>query len=171
MTEQEAFEWKCYRAIDLIKRIKTEETPERYVDRHKAFDTAISALEEIQQYRALGTVEEIKKKIRKELPYMSIAQAKFKSELNAYRAIGTVEEVREAMEKQTPKKPKAILRHRGGFEMEHCPNCDTDYQVDRRYAINDDYCSTCGKLLDSSFRNFCANCGQATDRSDENETD
>ncbi len=85
-------------------------------------------------------------------------------EIQQYRAVGTVEELRKAMEKQRAKKPKTILRHRGGFEMEHCPNCDADYQVDRRYTINDDYCPTCGKLLDSSFRNFCGNCGQAIDR-------
>ncbi len=48
-----------WRAEDLIRRIKVEETPERYVDRHKAFDLAINALEEIQQYRAIGTVKEI----------------------------------------------------------------------------------------------------------------
>lgn len=37
--------YKYDRAIDLIRRIKTEETHERYIDRHKAFDLAISALE------------------------------------------------------------------------------------------------------------------------------
>lgn len=50
MNKQEEFEWECYRAIDIIKRIKIEETHERYIDRHKAFDMAIQALEEIQQY-------------------------------------------------------------------------------------------------------------------------
>lgn len=84
-------------------------------------------------------------------------------EIQKYRAIGTVEECREAVEKRKPKKPKEILRHRGGFEMQHCPNCDTDYQVDRRYKIKDGYCPACGKLLDSAFRNYCANCGQAID--------
>lgn len=84
-------------------------------------------------------------------------------EVQQYRKIGTVEECREAVEKQKPKKPKEILRHRGGFEMQHCPNCDTDYQVDRRYKIKDGYCPACGKLLDSAFRNYCANCGQAID--------
>ena len=85
------------------------------------------------------------------------------NELERYKEIGTVEERREAVEKQKPKKPKEILRHRGGFEMHHCPNCDTDYQVDRRYKIKDGYCPACGKLLDSAFRNYCANCGQAID--------
>ena len=84
-------------------------------------------------------------------------------EIQQYRKIGTVEECREAVEKQKPKKPKEILRHRGGFEMQHCPNCDTDYQVNRNYKIKDGYCPACGKLLDSAFRNYCANCGQAID--------
>ena len=82
-------------------------------------------------------------------------------EIQQYRAIGTVEECRKAVEKQKAKKPKEILRHRGGFEMHHCPNCDTHYQTDNRYTIKDNYCPVCGKLLDSAFRNYCGNCGQA----------
>lgn len=60
MTVKETNEWDNYRAIDLLKRIKREEIHERYIDRHKAFDMAIQALEEVEQYRALGTVEELK---------------------------------------------------------------------------------------------------------------
>lgn len=46
MTYEEAkANYKYDRAIILIRRIKTEETHEREVDRHKAFDLAISALE------------------------------------------------------------------------------------------------------------------------------
>ena len=46
MTNEEATaNYKYDRAIDLIRRIKTEETHERKIDRHKAFDLAISALE------------------------------------------------------------------------------------------------------------------------------
>ena len=46
MTNEEATaNYKYDRAIITIRRIKTEETHEREVDRHKAFDLAISALE------------------------------------------------------------------------------------------------------------------------------
>ena len=46
MTNEEAIaNYKYDRAIIFIRRIKTEETHEREVDRHKAFDLAISALE------------------------------------------------------------------------------------------------------------------------------
>lgn len=92
-------------------------------------------------------------------------------EIQQYRAIGTVEECREAVEKQTPKKPKEILRHRGRFELRHCPNCNTDYEVDGRYTITDSYCPKCGKLLDSAFRHYCGNCGQAIDENLEEKED
>lgn len=81
--------------------------------------------------------------------------------LGAYEDTGlTPEQIRELKERDTAKAPNKKLRHRGGFETFHCPNCDTSYQMDRRYTITDEYCPKCGKLLDSSFRSFCANCGQ-----------
>ena len=92
-------------------------------------------------------------------------------EVQQYRKIGTVEECREAREKQKAMKPKEILRHRGGFEIQHCPNCNMDYQVDRRYEITDGYCPVCGKLLDSVFKNHCANCGQAIENENLEETE
>lgn len=44
-------------AIKIIKQEKQWESNARICD---AFDVAIQALEEIQQYRAIGTVEELK---------------------------------------------------------------------------------------------------------------
>lgn len=84
-------------------------------------------------------------------------------EIQQYREIGTVEECREAVERQKAKRPKKVLRHRGGFNKYHCPNCDTDYCKDERYEIKEEYCPVCGKLMDSCFRKFCGNCGQAID--------
>lgn len=65
--ENEA-KWEYYRAIDIIKRIKTEETHERYVDRHKAFDLAIQALEKVQEYEKIGTVEECRVAVERMKP-------------------------------------------------------------------------------------------------------
>ena len=39
-----------------------------YTERKEAFDVAISALEEIQQYRAIGTVEECQEAVEKQKP-------------------------------------------------------------------------------------------------------
>lgn len=148
---------------EAIEAIKANMPTSGYQMLRESLDMAIIALKEVQQYREIGTVEECK-----ELAYIvNIAEkeelAKIIDEWLLYKKIGTVKECREAVERQNPKKPKEILRHRGGFEMHHCPNCDTDYQVDRRYKIKDEYCPACGKLLDSAFRNYCANCGQAID--------
>jgi len=59
MNIREATECDIYRAIDLLKRIKREDIPERYIDRHNAFDLGIQALEVIEQYLALGTKDEL----------------------------------------------------------------------------------------------------------------
>lgn len=88
MTENEA-KWEYCRAIDIIKRIKTEETHERYIDRHKAFDLAIQALEEIQQYRAIGTPTQIYEKI-----------GGLDVELGKYHSIGTIDEFKALKENQ-----------------------------------------------------------------------
>lgn len=83
MNKQEEFEWECYRAIDIIKRIKNEETHERYIDIHKAFDMAIQALKEIQQYRALGTVEDFKRAKKNERDAIEFAEKmKEKADIN-----------------------------------------------------------------------------------------
>ena len=76
-----------------------------------AFNIAISALEEIQQYRKIGTVENIKL-------WCSLFGLGGFEELAAYRKIGTVEECREAVEE----------RERGGKGktetiLEACPLC------------------------------------------------
>lgn len=42
------------------------ETAERYVDRHKAFDLAIKALQEIQQYQTIGTVDECREAMERQ---------------------------------------------------------------------------------------------------------
>lgn len=159
MTENEAITYLGYfKNWNNDDRWLSDETMEEFVK------CCVEALKEIQQYREIGTVEEIKTAKK----YIDLKK-KCGTPTNTidvcaeYVAIGTVEECREAMEKQKAKKPKEILRHRGGFELRHCPNCNTDYEVDGRYTITDGYCPKCGKLLDSAFRHYCGNCGQAID--------
>ncbi len=103
----------------------------------KACDVAIKALEEVQQYRAIGTVEELIRGKR----YMNIAKhhgtiGQVIDECVAYEAIGTPEECRAAMEKQTAKK----------MESPWCPCCGkfltTEY-MNKRY-----HCIYCGQLLE-----------------------
>ena len=123
-------------------------------------------METEKMIRELKRVEEIHKHDKVFTGDLNIAKMahdvrKRLEELKPYEDTGlTPEQIIELKERDTAKAPNKKLRHRGGFETFHCLNCDTSYQMDRRYTITDEYCPKCGKLLDSSFKSFCANCGQ-----------
>lgn len=70
-------------------------------------DAIQTLLEEIQQYRVIGTVEELKElKYNGAFSGIELANiAASLAELQKYQAIGTVEECREAVERMKPKKP------------------------------------------------------------------
>lgn len=128
-------------------------------ERKQAKDTVLSTLEEIQKYRAIGTVEEITVDLAEyrdlckpeEIAHMKSLKriiqrngtiGKALDEGAEYEAIGTVEECREAREKQIPVKPEKILLH-GGFGYE-CKNCGNNLPV-RLYMK---YCLWCGQRLE-----------------------
>ncbi len=127
MTESEAIkkvkEFGLYHAIgDLPNSMLTV----------KAFEMAIKALEEIQQYRAIGTVEEVKRMQR----YSALAKkhstiGQVIDSCAEYEAIGTVEECREARERQTAKKPLNIrLLETSGVHCGICPVCKNPVYAD-----------------------------------------
>ena len=79
----------------------------------EALEVALFALKEIQNYRKLGTLEELARAKK----YIDLAKkhgtiGEMIDECAEYEVIGTVEECREAVEKQKPKKP--ILRNDNG---------------------------------------------------------
>lgn len=90
MTENEA---KKILQRDLLIQIKNKALP----DGIEAIKIAIKALEEVQQYRAIGTPEELQD--------MKSNYFEALSDWRQYRKIGTVEECRTAREKQISKKP------------------------------------------------------------------
>ncbi len=115
----------------------------------ESLDMAIQALEEIQQYRAIGTVEKIKEELDRlrndnecQGLYFTLeerkALAKQSRELSEYKQIGTIEEFKALKEKSEPKK---ILKC-GDFYK--CPVCN--HWVGFRYR----YCDGCGQKLDWS---------------------
>lgn len=130
---------------------------------------------EINQYRALGTVEEIRSKmeelgrwhsdrlnsrIKNEFAAMSTLVChncdhkdeyieELEAEIEEYRAIGTVEEFREAVEKQKAKKPVLKPFYE---DILCCPTCG-DILTDRIPMDNKDFyfhCLNCGQKLDWS---------------------
>ena len=111
---------------------------------------AISALEELQQYREIGTVEELKQ-LKEILPYLKSCRQSLDNVVkrcNEYEQIGTVEECREAVEKQKPKVPDYEGDGYADGYMVYdtwiCPNCGKKYEVDY-----DDYkhCPECGRAI------------------------
>lgn len=101
---------------------------------------SINALEEVQQYRELGTVEELVQGKK----YINLAKqngtiGRVIKNCIAYEEIGTPEECRTAVEKQTAKKP---LHKRNGH---YCPICN-NYFDSRDWKSK--YCGLCGQKLD-----------------------
>ena len=157
MTENENLEKQI--ADDLsavLKEAKSMGCKEVACFRHiplQNVETVIKALEEIQQYRVIGTVEEIQRKIDA-LKYdctryeeqLSIARGEkqvFTDDdmlLEECRTIGTIEEFKALKEKSVAKK---VIRWADGSE--HCPCCDFDNS-----AIGYGVCIDCGQKLDCS---------------------
>lgn len=104
------------------------------------------AIKEVQQYRKIGTPEELTRAQK----YIDLAKqngtiGKMIEECAAYEEIGTVEECREAVEKQKPKKPNMT----GMDEQDYytCPNCGEDIGSIDDYLPRDRYCHNCGQTI------------------------
>ena len=111
----------------------------------KAFEDlemAIKVLEEIEQYREIGTVEELKD--MKNNYYEAV------SDWRQYKKVGTVEVFKYLKEKNTPKKPLEVYEE--GEEKDDyycvcfiCPSC-SGARLGESFKPN--YCKCCGQLLD-----------------------
>ena len=114
--------------------------------RAEALDVAIQALEEVQQYREIGTLEELQN--------MKSDYFEALSDWRQYRKIGTLEECRTAIEKQTAKKPIFSHNLSDTLSVFHC-ECGNVIKVSHDVGIMDNnnapnYCSKCGCGLDWS---------------------
>lgn len=120
---------------------------------------AINALKEIQEYRAIGTVEEIKEILQlisegqEDVDESGISTGLLHTllEYGQYKKIGTVKECQEARERQRAKKVKnrKLLRdfHNIPYSVRgDCPNCGSIGLL----STNTDHCNACGQKLDWS---------------------
>lgn len=113
----------------------------------KAKQTAINALEEVQQYRAIGTLEELKEAMK----YVWLVKkhgtiGKALEECVEYESIGTPEECRAAMERQNPR--AAITEKEDtGTTRYICPTCGM-YMGWSTGMFPARYCWKCGQKLD-----------------------
>lgn len=100
-------------------------------DLNSAYDAAIKALEEVQQYQAIGIHEEC---VRKNFTFKSLLESR---------------------EKQTPKKPDLEGDGYGDdgvliYDTWICPCCGKRYEIDYEEY---NYCPNCGQAIDWSARN------------------
>lgn len=94
---------------EAIECLKSNKPTSGYLMLQESIDMAIKALEEVQQYRAIGTFEELETASK----YLRLVKkhgtvGKTIEECAEYEEIGTVEECRAAMKKK-PEKPMAEL--------------------------------------------------------------
>lgn len=136
-------------------------------------DVAISALEEIQQYREIGTIEELKyfkdMKVRLEKYHANISVSRLlecfietvfentrhegfiiltnkeAKDYETYCSIGTVEECREAVEKQKPKKPHRNYKKFSGLW------CKCGWYLGQKQCLDIKYCPNCGQAIDENL--------------------
>lgn len=99
----------------------------------EALGLAIQALEKVEQYRGIGTPEELQDMKRDYFEALS--------DWRQYRKIGTLEECRTAREKQIPMKPDFTEDK----EFALCPCCNGKGLLDKQK-----YCDNCGQMIDWS---------------------
>ena len=127
---------------EAIECLKSNKPTSGYLMLQESIDMAIKALEEVQQYRAIGTVEELETASK----YLRLVKkhgtvGKTIEECAEYEEIGTVEECREAMEKQRRKLVKNPYGTSYIWKAGYCPVCGCG--VTARW----DYCQCCGQKL------------------------
>lgn len=110
---------------------------------NSAYDAAIKALEEVQQYRKHGVT------VESALNNMCDLTAA-ENLLEEYRVIGTPEECQAAVEKQTARKgirEKIKKGYNRGKHHYYCPVCYEKGDLRNKYNVGL-YCSDCGQKLD-----------------------
>lgn len=124
--EEQAVKWmKSVRddavaILDYIAKNEPNVSPMLYAGRKEKAGVIIKGFEELERYRAIGTVEEIRKVVQ----FLSLDNDNGIIEdlelLNKYRFIGTAEECREAGERQRGKKPILCMNEVSGMFVDCC---------------------------------------------------
>lgn len=86
---------RCIEVLKKMKHMFTETCAK--IDENTALNMAVEAIKEIQQYRAIGTVEEIENSFKKTINAFEKANPLIKSALDIlqeYQSIGTIEELK-----------------------------------------------------------------------------
>lgn len=127
MTEQEH--------KNLERRVKDN----KYLTRYET-DYIVDALEEVQQYRAIGTPEECRDALEKQMKLKEMGDCYIIPKNGVFEVNGV--NVNLAIQKQIPKKPNKCI----GFtkSLFVCPTCGRKQPI----MYEQHYCKECGQKLD-----------------------
>ena len=115
MNYQEAIE-----ALEL-KEITIEGNSRRVAEFFEGLDIAISAMQELQEYKEIGTVKGYEDAI-KAYNDCYFEKQELEQELFKYKQLGDFAEVKSAVEKQKPRKPKKDYIY--CYPEKWCENCN-----------------------------------------------
>lgn len=157
MTEKEAIQYLE------IEKMCTEETSVGKIKKQMC-EAAIKALEEVQEYRTLGKLEDLKDFLvvvsedstNAGEDGISLEFIKNLVELKRYKELGTLEEVQNAVELKKGKKPLIGADFMAGRDDEGEPIWEHDYVCpDCGLGISGEYicCPYCGTYIDWSGEN------------------
>lgn len=110
-------------------------------------NTIRKLIEEIQQYRAIGTVKGYERAIQISIENYNLYK-EYKAKVQEFEAIGTVEECRNAVNLIRPRKP-----YKGSFGVLLCSLCGEKVgqmvtKTEKTDCMN--FCANCGSLIDWS---------------------
>lgn len=137
--------------LDCPVRIKTY--GELYQYHAAVMQIAKEALEEVQQYREIGSVQELKEMRESSLSGLELVKLAVAVRLlKQYQAVGTVEECQQAVEKQKEKKPVILNEEIGDADRKmfipkciQCPACGNE---SAHFNELPKYCQNCGQKLE-----------------------
>ena len=144
MTVNEAIEELKYDCNEIGKAIPCDTSWGQSFE--NAYTMAINALEEVQQYRSIGTYEEFqtamelyKEMYKRKFTLEAVEEyMKFEDELAGRKL--TFSNLIDLMEKSTPKKPK--------FNGKNWYRCHNGCEIHKMEFRRDWYCPNCGQRID-----------------------
>lgn len=140
--------------LDHIQKNEPNVSPMLYAGRKKKAETIIEMCEELEQYRAIGTVEELKSmKENGAFTGVELAQlAAMQMRLKEYSAIGTIDEFKALKEKNKLIKPRFVMNKRSDTVSIWECRCGNLFRTKNKEGVLDgidvNYCSKCGVKLD-----------------------
>ena len=140
----------CQEAIETLRfegGIEITGNSRRVAEFFEGVDVAISALQELQEYKKIGTVKGYKDAI-KAYDDCYFEKQELEKELSDYKELGNFTEVKKAVDKQNMKMPdnlENVTDFTGEllFKTGNCPECG----FEDIYSHRTQYCPKCGQKI------------------------